>query len=173
MEDVAGALGVTKPTVYRLFRDKSALLEACFARAVEPFLLELKASQAAGGTAVERLRRYLVGDLHLMLEDDFGRMLMMPGIVDLYSNQSPTHIKAMQQIRDGVRQIIRDGIRSGEFRKSVNPHLLTFALFATFNRVSRWYDPQGPLSPEEIAEHYFEIFLDGIRADPARRPAAR
>ena len=164
MDDVASILGVTKPTVYRLFRDKSALVEACFSRACQPFMDALNATRAEGGSAVQQLRRYMTADLHTMIEDEFGQMLMMPGIVDLYSEGSPAYRRGMEQIRRGVQEIIQEGIRDGELKKSLDPRLLSLALFATFNRVVRWYDPRGSYSLDTIADRYFDIFLEGIRA---------
>lgn len=164
MDDVAGLLGVTKPTVYRLFRDKTALVEACFARACQPFIDALKAAREEGGSAIAQLRRYMSADLHIMMEDDFGRMLMMPGIVDQYSDASPAYRRGMEHLRHGVQDVIQEGIRKGELKPSLDPRLLSLALFATFNRVVRWYDPRGEYSLDDISSRYFDIFLDGVRA---------
>ena len=38
----------------------------------------------------------------------------------------------------------------------------TFALFAIINYIHQWFDPNGPLSPQEFAKQTTNLFLNGI-----------
>jgi hypothetical protein len=38
--------------------------------------------------------------------------------------------------------------------------------------VGRWYRPDGPLTPEEIAAQYVDLFLHALGVAPAARPVA-
>lgn len=163
MDDVAAMLGVRKPTVYRLFRDKTALIDACRERSANLFLAALEEARAKGGTAADRLRRYFTADLHLMLENDFGRMQAGQAGADMYSRASREFVRLREKVQDGVREIIREGMANGEFKPSLDPKLTALALASTFNLVALWFDPRGPYRLDDIAEKYFDLFFNGIR----------
>src|SRR5262249_38064716 len=92
-------------------------------------------------------------------------------------------------MRDGYeqsfRELIRGGIAAGEFRE-VDPKMVTFAILGIGHTVGRWYRPDGPLTPEQIAAQYVDFILAGLQAGrvgaseaaapytapPARGPAA-
>ncbi len=163
MDDVAAVLGVTKPTVYRLFRDKTALVQACRERAHERFVNAINEAMAQKGSAVDKLKHYFMSDLHLLHEDEFGRLLIAVTQQDLYSDTSKGARRMRESVEQGIRDILVAGVKNGELRRDLDAKLVALALFATFNFVARWFDPRGPYSLDQIGEQYFALFLDGIR----------
>ena len=63
------------------------------------------------------------------------------------------------------RELLEGGIAAGEFRP-VDPKLTAFAIIGIGHTVGRWYRPDGPLSPEQIAAQYVDFILAGLRAEP-------
>ena len=43
-----------------------------------------------------------------------------------------------------------------------DPKMVTFALTGALNWIARWYDPEGPLSPDEIADGCLAVLLHGL-----------
>jgi hypothetical protein len=63
---------------------------------------------------------------------------------------------------DLVESIITEGVEQGIFHVS-DIKLATFALLGALNWIPHWYSPEGPLSPETIAEHYANILIGGLK----------
>lgn len=164
MDDVASVLGVTKPTLYRLFRDKTALIEACQERTAELYIQLAEETLALKGSAIDKLKHFYYRDLHLMHDDEFGRMVVPPRASDMFGHTSRAILKMRERIGQALREIVKQGIASGEIDRSVDPKLAEMFLFAAFSLVGRWYDPKGPYTLDEIADRYFEMFLSGVRA---------
>ncbi len=58
---------------------------------------------------------------------------------------------------------IRDGIRDGSLR-ATDVHVATYAILLQCTGVGLWFDPDGPLSIEEVAELHVELVLASLRA---------
>lgn len=59
--------------------------------------------------------------------------------------------------------MIRDGIRDGTLRTS-DAHVATYAILLQCTGVALWFDPDGPLGLEEIAELHVELVLGSLGA---------
>lgn len=63
-------------------------------------------------------------------------------------------------------EMIRDGIRDGTLRTS-DAHVATYAILLQCTGVALWFDPEGPLGLEEIAEFHVELVLGSLGAPAA------
>ena len=59
--------------------------------------------------------------------------------------------------------MIRDGIRDGSLR-SPDVHVATYAILLQCTGVALWFDPNGPLGIEEVAELHVELVLGSLQA---------
>ncbi len=60
-------------------------------------------------------------------------------------------------------EIIRDGIRDGSLRTS-DAHVATYAILLQCTGVALWFDPEGPLKLEQVAELHIELVLGSLQA---------
>lgn len=60
-----------------------------------------------------------------------------------------------------VQDILRDGIRTGEF-VGADENISVFAIDGMCNWLWKWYRQSGPLSPDEIADRYADLVLYGL-----------
>jgi len=68
----------------------------------------------------------------------------------------------------GLRRVIEEGIAAGVFSPG-EPKLRGFALLGSVNWITRWYDPRGPASSEQIGQAFADLLLEGLRKRPSRR----
>jgi hypothetical protein len=61
-------------------------------------------------------------------------------------------------------ELIREGIEGGRLRQ-VDPTLARLLVLSAANWTYTWYDPEGTLSPDEIADRFSELLLRGLAAD--------
>jgi AcrR family transcriptional regulator len=168
MDRIARALRMTKGNLYYYFRDKEEILYFCHDYSVDLLLRLVDEVEAAGGCPEARLRRLVVGFVHMILDELHGTALTM----DVQA-LSPRLLKKVVAKRDrfdqAVRRLIREGMASGAFAPG-DPKLVSFALLGSVNWITRWYDPQGSARSDEIAEAFADFLLRGLRELPAARP---
>ena len=98
--------------------------------------------------------------MHTILDELHGTALFLE-----LEALSPAHLKAVIVRRDtferGVRRVLEEGMASGTFGPG-DPKLRAFALFGAVNWIPRWFDPDGPSSSQEIADHFADFLIAGL-----------
>ena len=161
VEQIAAALHMKKGNLYYYFRNKEDILFACHQYSLDRLTQLLDEIERSGASADEKLRRLLVAFVHTILDELHGTALFL----DLEA-LSPAHLKAVIVRRDqfdrGVRKVLEDGMTTGTFGRG-DPKLLAFALFGAINWIPRWFSPSGPATSQEIADHFAEFLIAGLR----------
>jgi hypothetical protein len=57
---------------------------------------------------------------------------------------------------------ILEGLKSKGEMVDIDPKVAAFAFFGMVHWVYRWYDPNGEVKPDQLAEIYVRIFTKGI-----------
>lgn len=80
------------------------------------------------------------------------------------------HLKPIQKQRDRIDEILDEiiqcGVDTGDFR-TLDVPLTRLALTGMCNWAYAWYHADGRLQPDQIADYFGSIFLEGI-SSPAR-----
>lgn len=166
VDEIARTLGMTKGNLYYYFRNKEEILFFCHDWSLDILLDRLREVQKEGGPPDRRLRRLIVAFVHMIIDELHGTALTL----DLQA-LSPVHLSRVIAKRDrfdrGLRKIIEDGIASGAFAPG-DAKLLTFAVLGAANWITRWYDPKGSATSDEIGNAFAEFLLRGLRARQTR-----
>ncbi len=167
MEAVAKRAGVGKPTLYKWWPSKAALVLAMFQERLADGPGAAGAATAAAGTAEQVIRgkvRRLVGEFN----GQFGKVM-----ADLIAEgQSEPAIlrelvdQHMSRRRAGTAADVRRGQAAGEFAADADPDLLIDAIFGPiyFRLLLR----HPPLT-EEYADALVDQVLRGVRPPTKRR----
>ena len=114
IKQVADELGMTKGNLYYYFKDKQDILYHCHMRSVENSLRALSEAHALGRTPTERLRVFLVRHIRGIIDDGFGSLLQTE-LEKIRPSQRKQYIGKRDELERGVRLLIEDGVRAGEF----------------------------------------------------------
>jgi AcrR family transcriptional regulator len=162
VEQIAAALKMKKGNLYYYFKNKEAILFACHQYSLDELIRLLEEVERSGLSADEKLRRLIVAFVHTILDELHGTALFL----DLEA-LSPVHLKAVIARRDtfdrGVRRVLEEGMATGTFGPG-DAKLRAFALFGAVNWIPRWFNPEGPASSQEIADHFADFLIGGLRA---------
>ena len=162
VEQIAAALKMKKGNLYYYFKNKEAILFACHQYSLDELIRLLEEVERSGLSADEKLRRLIVAFVHTILDELHGTALFL----DLEA-LSPVHLKAVILRRDtfdrGVRRVLEEGMATGTFGPG-DAKLRAFALFGAVNWIPRWFNPDGPASSQEIADHFADFLIGGLRA---------
>lgn len=159
VRDLAAAVGIKAPGIYSHFPSKEAILSEAMVRALKNFLAYMAAPSSATNPRdrlretvhrhvlyqVEHLRVTRANDL-LLNSETIGRFLPEKDhklLIDV--QRSYYHL-----VRDRVRAVIQD-----------NPALdltaTTFAIITMCDSVTTWYNPDGRLTPRDLADQYWTL----------------
>jgi TetR/AcrR family transcriptional regulator, cholesterol catabolism regulator len=161
VEEIAAALHMKKGNLYYYFRNKEEILFACHQYSLDRLLGILDDIEHSGVSPEQKLRRLIGAFVHTILDELHGTALGL----DLEA-LSPAHLRTVIVRRDrfdkGMREVLKEGIRSGTFVYA-DAKLLSFAILGAVNWIPRWYSPDGPSTSEEIAEKFADYLIAGLR----------
>ena len=160
VEEIARHLNMTKGNLYYYFRDKEEILYFCHDYSLDILLDLLREVERARLPPRDRLRRLIVAFVHMIIDELAGTALTQD-LQDL----SRTHLRRVIAKRDrfdrGVRRVLEEGMADGSFARG-DAKLLTFAMLGAVNWITRWFDPKGAATSQEIGEAFADYLLTGL-----------
>jgi TetR/AcrR family transcriptional regulator, cholesterol catabolism regulator len=160
VDEIAGALHMTKGNLYYYFKDKEDILFACHEFALELLLNMLKKIENSSHQPQEKLRRVIVYFVHMMIDELRGTALTMD-VQALSASRRKKVIAKRDRFDRGIRRIITDGIQTGVFRNT-DAKLATFAILGSVNWIPYWFNPHGEANSVEIGEEFAEHLISGL-----------
>jgi AcrR family transcriptional regulator len=169
VDEIASALEMTKGNLYYYFRNKEEILFACHDYSLDVLLGLLAEVQAETSPPDVKLRKLVLAFVHVILDELQGTALT----IDLQALSPPLLRKVIAR-RDafdrGVRAIIQQGIDEGVFAPG-DPKMIAFAVLGAVNWITKWYDPEGPMTSEQIGTAFADYLVGGLMRTAA--PVAR
>jgi AcrR family transcriptional regulator len=165
MERLAEAVGISKAGIYHYFGAKHEILDAIVVSTLDGLTDAVTEAVDEARTPRERLVSFMTAHAAYFEANYWAFTAMLVGFGGI---RSPAMRGAVVGQRDRyetlLRQIIADGIESGDFRE-VDLATASRAALSMLNWMVRWFDPSGPERATDLATAYVELLLDGIRAD--------
>lgn len=172
MREIAADAGINIATLYFYCSTKEQLLFDVLINAQEQLAEGLRERiGAAGDSWSSRLAAAIGVHIKFCAEKAFPTTITRVDMQRLTEEHRATYLAMRDAYEREFRDLLRGGIAAGEFRQ-VDPKLTVFAILGIGHTVGRWYRSDGPLSPEQIAEHYVDFTLAGLRAEPASERGA-
>jgi TetR/AcrR family transcriptional regulator, cholesterol catabolism regulator len=175
-QDIADVLGIRQASLYYYFSSKEAALELVCARGVEGFLEAAAVIAAGPEPPTEKLKRLIYAHLSPLLD--------RPDFVRVFHNERrhlppASRRRVAQSVRAYERvieEVIKAGVKSGEFRVDLDSKLATFALLGMVKSVAGWFEKDDDASIDRIVETFFGLLVKGMGAPgggprPTRRGA--
>jgi AcrR family transcriptional regulator len=163
VRDIARAMSLQGASLYAHVTSKEDVLWAIVDRAASRFeaaadRTELEAEQRRPGDPVEAISALIRAHVEV-LTADVGEASVF---VHEWRALGPERRRAVLDRRDAYearfRRPIADGIALGAFAL-VDPAIASTMLLTALNGVATWYDPDGRLSADRVADHVAELGL--------------
>ncbi|HEV7629357.1 MAG TPA: TetR/AcrR family transcriptional regulator, partial [Streptomyces sp.] len=68
-----------------------------------------------------------------------------------------------RRYHESFRALVEEGQRSGVFNAATPPDLVVDYHFGSVHHLSSWYRPDGPLTPQQVADHLADLLLRALR----------
>lgn len=164
LNDVADRLNITKPALYHYFQNKEEILLGCYRWGTALIEKSLHEIAEHGATGLEKVEAFIYSYANVMTVN-FGRCVMRLDDGDL-SSEALNEVRAYKRKIDRrLRSFIQEGIEDGSITPC-DPKIAAFSIAGAVNWICRWYEPDGPLSAEEIASQFSRTLTQGL-ARPA------
>ncbi len=161
MQDIANAVELKKASLYHHIASKQAILLALLDQALDLVIAQVQESLDHSSPAPDKLRRAMRTYLQTLASDRNLAAVLLLEYRSLDPDQYTSHIIRRDRFEKIWRDLITDGTHEGIF-SSRNPAQDARALLGIMNWTIIWYQPQGNFSPKEIADHFANLFLNGL-----------
>ena len=164
-QDIADLLNIRQASLYYYFPSKEVALEIVCSRGVEDFFKAEQAIASGPGTAAEKLAGLIRSHISPILDSgDFVKVFQTQR--QFLPNRSRRRIgKWSRGIEKIFESVIRDGVRTGEFRNGRDPRLAALAILGMANAVASWYGKENT-SIERIGSEFVALVLQGMSGSP-------
>jgi AcrR family transcriptional regulator len=161
MRDIAEAVQLQKASLYHHIDSKQDLLLAILDQALDVLIEDVEPIVHSDQAAAEKLRAAMAKYIERVTTNaDLAAVLLLE-----HRNLEPSLRKAHVERRDRFeslwREIIREGIESGDFRP-MDESVAAFALLGVQNWLITWYRDDGRLDPIQLADQFAALFLHGM-----------
>ena len=165
MSQLTEALGLTKGALYYYVKDKSDLLYKLHLKSIEATAKSNARAVAEGGNGYERIRaivrNYVSGvtkshtETFILLEDGA-----------LKPEQAAEIVEKRKELEVFLRDQIQAGIDDGSI-VPCDPRMVSFALVGAMAWVTKWYEPDGPMTSEDVAKAMSDMLSRMVSATPS------
>jgi AcrR family transcriptional regulator len=161
VDEIASALEMTKGNLYYYFKNKEEILFACHDYSLDRMLALMSEVLESAATPDAKLRRLVMAFVHTTLDELQGISLWLDP-----EALSPPLLRRIIAKRDqfdhGMRSIIQQGIDQGAFAAG-DPKMIQLAIMGAVNWISKWFDPEGPMTSEQIGDAFSNYLVGGLK----------
>ena len=163
VREIADAAGILSGSLYHHFDSKEAMVEELLRDFSEQIMGAYRAEIASGADPVTVLRNLV----RLAFESICVRWATASVMVNEYNLLvSYPRFAFVQEVSEETEElwvsVIERGMASGMFRADLEPRMIYRFLRDTIWVSVRWYRPDGRDGPDDIADSYISVLLDGI-----------
>lgn len=162
MRNISAQMGVEAASLYSHISSKEELLQEIIFPLGEELLKQLDEVNDIYFNGEEKLRVAIKNHVEVLCRN----MDAFQVFIQDWKYLTEPHLSQFKKMRDryesGFRQIIQTGMDENIF-ENLDKKFVVLTLLSSVNWVAQWYNPEGPLTPEKIAENIADILIYGIK----------
>lgn len=163
MQDIANAVDLKKGSLYHYVDSKQEILFALLNEALELILERLEHVADQNMPAEQKIRQITRAYFSFLAENPSLSSVLLLEYRSLEEEFKKLHIPRRDQVDQIWQKCIAEGASQGVFH-ALEAGLTAKALLGVLNWTITWYREDGPLSAEEIADQFSDLFLAGLLA---------
>ncbi|MBU3947658.1 MAG: TetR/AcrR family transcriptional regulator [Proteobacteria bacterium] len=162
VRDIVRTVGVTNSTIYVHFKNKDQILYTIIQDIGSIVLEELRKAIEKHDDPVECLKEMIFRQTCLIKEKRKELKIYIEEQYQLPKALSSQAVKQQRQIHDLYYNKFCELEQRGILKQGIDKTVMAFSVFAMMNWIYRWYNDNGRLSIEEIANQSIAVFFGGI-----------
>jgi AcrR family transcriptional regulator len=161
LNEIAARLNLSGPALYYYFPSKQDILVELIRRPVTEMQNRAEEIVADDDTATNHLIRLMRSHLSLVFNDTESFSVLVRERIELPEESAIALRNVEREYELLIRDVYLRGISDGEF-KDLDVKVAVLTILGSMNWALRWYDPQGPLTGEEVINQIIAMFLAGV-----------
>lgn len=161
MRELAKKVGVEPASIYSHFTSKDDILKYICFRIADEFFEAQEPILNSVSNPVEKLKRLVNEHIRIVIQNLDASTVFFIEWSYLKKPDLPEFIKMREKYEKGFREVIQEGITSGDFRVT-DVDFTVRLLFSIMNGVHEWYKTSGTVTPDEVGGKMSEFILNGL-----------
>lgn len=166
MNDIAEAVGITKAGVYHHIPGKKDLLYRIMNFGMDSLEEEVINPSREVADPEQRLRSIIAKHVHLITSRSTTHGYNpVTIVVEETAGLTPAHRRKIDLRKRGYVDFIRDTLKQlqeGGKLRELDVTAASFSLLGMILWVSRWYNPDGRLNPDQVTDEILKIAFGGL-----------
>ena len=164
VRDIAKALEMEPASLYSHFKSKEDILKlTCFEMA-DKFELAVKEVNDIYFNAEEKLRMAIKLHVEILTQNLDSALIFIRDWRNLTGTSLEQFVAKRNTYEAGFREIVQTGIDEGVFNET-DKKFATLTILSSVNWIVEWYQPDGNLNAEQIANKLSNFILSGLEKD--------
>lgn len=159
VSDLAAACDTSKSLIYHYFPSKEDILFEVMQSHIHSLVEAMEAASRGDGQPAEKLRALTRAFMHLYLGAGARQKVLLNDLSRLPDANRTLIIREQRSLVDFVARLL------GEMNPAMDANARRAAAmlyFGVINWTHTWYDPTGPIGPDEVADMATAMALKGL-----------
>jgi AcrR family transcriptional regulator len=171
VREIADAAGILSGSLYHHFDSKESMADELVHEMLDRVLAVYRRIVATDVEPEEALHA-LVREAFVAIADDRATVALMVNEWNLFT-QYP-RFSYLREIEEETERlwvsVLERGAAEGSFRRELDARMLYRMMRDAIWVSVRWYRPDGPDGPEQLADAYVDVLVRGLGRRPGSRP---
>lgn len=166
LEDIAAAVGMLKGSLYYYIRSKDELLYLVVRDPIRQAYSKLDEIVNSDAPVVAKIAQAVANHIESFHEHYPHIAVYLHDYHHLMKQLQKNAIETPKHYQRLWAELLQQGVESGVLRNDLHVKITAYAVLGMCNWVYRWYNPNGALSAQEIAEIFTKLVLEGLTIAP-------
>lgn len=162
MRDLAAEIGIEAASLYHHIKSKEEILETICFEMASKFTDAITETNDIYFNAEERLRMAIKNHVLIITQNINRSSVFLHEWRSLTEPKLAEFIAQRNQYEQGIRVILNDGINEDLF-DNVDEKFAALTILSTVNWINEWYNPDGKMNAEQVAEKLSDFIFGGLR----------
>jgi AcrR family transcriptional regulator len=163
VQEIVEAAGVTKGALYHYFGSKEDLLQEIYSRLLRLQQERLDVFAEADAPVQDRLRDAAADVVVTTIANLDDAAIFQRSMHHLSPEKNKQVRSERRRYHERFRALIEEGQKDGIFSTATPADLVVDYHFGSVHHLPTWYREDGPLSPQQIADHLAALLLRALR----------
>lgn len=161
IRDISKNLGVSNAGLYYYFKNKQQMLFEVINGTIEPALIELRERIKTIQDPEDRISWIIQSHIRFYVEHKAQTKVAIHERNSLKGEYAEIIRGKETEYVNFMRNVLKEIIK--KFAIKIDVNIVTFCLLGMLNWVVHWYNPEGRVSHNKLAQNMSTIFLNGLK----------
>jgi TetR/AcrR family transcriptional regulator, cholesterol catabolism regulator len=164
MSDIAAKLGMGKASLYHYVASKEEVLIELYEDVLRENVIAARRIASSERTAADALAELIADRVAYTCRNQELLRVFFEEEAELPARQQSRLISVRHEYEQTLLEMVAHGEADGEFTLATTPQIFVNTVLGAANWTYKWYQPQGPLSPEQLGSQMANILLATLRS---------